>query len=100
MDDGPVENDTHGWIEIDVSPLDPGDDTGVPFRLVANRFKSSSSDSEDFIHDPLSVLIQAQRAEGLLEGLEADHRLDSDDPHPQSPPDAQREAPVRHGGRR
>jgi len=71
MNQGPVDNNTAGWIEFDLSPLDPGDDTGgVPFRLVANRFTSSSSDSEDFIHDPLGALIQAQGSESLLPGLE------------------------------
>jgi hypothetical protein len=67
----PVENNTHGWIELDISELDPLDDTSpVPFRLVANRFTSSSPDSEDFIHDPLTALQQAQQNEGILEGLD------------------------------
>ena len=64
------ENDTAGWSEIDVSRLAPSDNSGVPFRLVVNRFKSSSQDSEDFIHDPLAALIKAQGDERLLEGLE------------------------------
>ena len=70
MEQGPVENDTHGWVELIVEDLDPGDGTGVPYRLIVNRFKSSSPDSEDFIHDPLGALIRAQGTEGLLPGLE------------------------------
>lgn len=65
-----VDNDTSGWKEIDVSALAPSDNSGVPFRLVVNRFKSSSPDCEDFIHDPLSAMIRAQGTENLLEGLE------------------------------
>ena len=32
------------------------DGTEVPFKLFANRFKSSSPDCEAFIHDPLAVM--------------------------------------------
>ncbi len=42
----------------------------VPFTVVANRFKSSSLDSEKFIHDPLQALQDAQVNEGILEGLD------------------------------
>jgi len=52
-------NDTAGWYEIDVSRLQPPDRTPIPFRLLANRFKSSSPDSEAFIHDPLTAMIGA-----------------------------------------
>jgi hypothetical protein len=53
-------NDTAGWIELDIGPLQPKqDNTQIPFRLLANRFKSSSPDSENFIHDPLGELIAA-----------------------------------------
>ena len=34
--------------------IDPEDDTEIPFKLVANRFKSSSAASDEFIHDPLA----------------------------------------------
>ena len=63
-------NDTNGWIEIDeVSKLQSlVDQSPIPFRLFANRFKSSSPDSEDFIHDPLGVLIQAE-TNGVIQGL-------------------------------
>jgi len=40
-----------GWIEVDLSAIKPGEDE-LPFRLVVNRFKSSSDDAERFIHDP------------------------------------------------
>ncbi len=67
------DNDTAGWSEIDVSRLAPGDNTGVPFRLVVNRFKSSSPDSEDFIHDPLGALTRAQGSDSsFLEGVGLD----------------------------
>jgi hypothetical protein len=70
-----VENDTNGWIEIDVSALKPTkDDTEIPFRVIANRFKSSSEDCEAFIHEPLQALLAARDA-----GVEAcrDVREDS-----------------------
>jgi hypothetical protein len=59
------DNDTSGWIELqEISQLksvvDQSEQAEIPFRLFANRFKSSSQDSEDFIHDPLGVLIQAE----------------------------------------
>ena len=58
------------WVPIDLSTLDPLDGTGVPFDLVVNRFKSSSQDCEDFIHDPLTVMQSAPELErfGLNEG--------------------------------
>jgi hypothetical protein len=49
-----VADDTSPWVEIDLSGLASGS-IPVPFRMVAKRFNSSSQDSEDFIHDPLSV---------------------------------------------
>ena len=52
-------NDTNGWVEIDISALKPGDGTAIPFRLVANRFKSSSPHSEAFLHDPLAAMMAA-----------------------------------------
>jgi hypothetical protein len=61
-----VENDTNGWIEIDVSGLtptksdDPPETRVLPYRLLGNRFKSSSPDCELFIHDPLGVLLDAR----------------------------------------
>jgi hypothetical protein len=68
------DNDTNGWIELtEISQLkseveqDPLQ-AEIPFRLFANRFKSSSQDSEDFIHDPLGVLIQAEK-DGVIKDL-------------------------------
>jgi hypothetical protein len=58
------EDETNGWVTLDLSQLDPdreGDPPEtVPFKVVANRFKSSSLDSEKFLHDPLSTLIEVQ----------------------------------------
>ncbi len=48
-------NDTPGWFEIDLSPIQPPGEE-MPFRLFANRFESSSVDSERFIHDPREEL--------------------------------------------
>jgi hypothetical protein len=61
-----VDNDTQGWQKLDVSVLQSGDGSEIPFRLVANRFKSSSPDSELFIHDPLTALLKAQD-DGVLD---------------------------------
>ncbi len=56
-----VERDTTGWIEIDHSKLAPTrDDTQIPFRVIANRFKSSSADCELFIHQPVAMLLDAR----------------------------------------
>ncbi len=52
-DDAPA-----GWREIDLSGIRPTD-SDIPFRLFVNRFKSSTPACETFIHDPLSVLIEA-----------------------------------------
>ena len=53
----PQDNVDLGWIELDVSPLDPKDDTVWP-RSFAIRVKSSSNDSEWLIHDPVDFLVQ------------------------------------------
>lgn len=55
-----VDNDTSGWKELDVTGLQSGDGSPVPIRLLVNRFKSSSPDAEEFIHDPLQALIDAE----------------------------------------
>jgi hypothetical protein len=52
------EDDTTGWKEIEVKDLlrsRRGEE--VPFRLFANRFKSSSPDWESFLHDPLRHML-------------------------------------------
>lgn len=51
-------NDTAGWQELDTRPLATQGDT-VLFRVFGNRFKSSSSDAERFIHDPLGEMVKA-----------------------------------------
>jgi hypothetical protein len=68
-----VDNDTRGWVRIDLETLRPGErgdppvDRPIPFQVFGNRFKSSSADSELFIHDPL---LQMQRSPGDLKGLD------------------------------
>lgn len=52
------DNDTAGWHEIDLSPIQPPGEE-MPFRLFVNRFESSSPDSERFIHDPREQLAEA-----------------------------------------
>ena len=97
-----VNNDTTDWFEIDVSGLAPTDGTKIPFRLIAARFKSSSPDSEAFIHDPLDVLVKAQEPGGPLEEsrARARPRVARDDERRQSPPDPLRDASPLLGDRR
>jgi hypothetical protein len=52
-----VDNDSSDWIPLDLRDLAPSDRSPIPFRLFAKRFKSSSPDSEWFLHDPLKVLM-------------------------------------------
>ena len=54
------------WIELDLSPLDPGDDTKLP-RSFAIRVKSSSNDSEWLIHDPWDFLRKTLAPQAGLE---------------------------------
>jgi hypothetical protein len=70
LESEPVDNDTHGWVELDISALRPEDGTRIPFRLIANRVKSSSPDSERFIHDPLRALLEAQETDTALQELQ------------------------------
>ena len=62
----PVANADVPWFELDISKLDPGDGTPLP-RLFVTRFKSSSDDSENFIHDPLTALVLAQKDGTILD---------------------------------
>jgi len=55
-----------GWTELDLGHLKPSD-RPIPFRVFTNRFKSSTPESEAFIHDPLA---QMQAAPGDLAGLD------------------------------
>jgi hypothetical protein len=53
------EDDSSGWIALDLGGLASTRDDPplpIPFRLFARRVKSSSPDSEWFLHDPLMVL--------------------------------------------
>ena len=68
------ENAGMPWIRVNVSDLAPPEDnTGVPFTLVACRFKSSSPDCEAFIHDPLKVMREAPELQAL--GLTGDWKV-------------------------
>jgi hypothetical protein len=61
VDQGPDENERPaGWDKVDLDWLIPPGEEALPFTLIANRFTSSTDESEDFIHDPLRVLIEAQ----------------------------------------
>jgi hypothetical protein len=64
----PVPNDTVEWEEVDVSRLAPKKGV-VPFRLWTYRVKSSSPDSELFIHDPLAAMV------GVVPGVTAESRV-------------------------
>ena len=54
-----VPNDTTPWVEVTSiqDDLRPGGGRDLPFRLFATRFKSSSEDSEYFLHDPLRHML-------------------------------------------
>lgn len=67
-----TDDEPSGWltIELDDSVIDPKDDTRIPFKLVARRFKSSSVACDEFIHDPLSALRQAQITDGIFQDLD------------------------------
>ena len=49
-------NNTRGFTQINIDHLHPGGTSTIPFKLVTNRFESSSPDSEAFIHDPLKFI--------------------------------------------
>jgi hypothetical protein len=52
------ENDTSPWVLLhDVDKLASSDGSWTRVAVVAKRYKSSSADSEAFIHDPVSVMI-------------------------------------------
>jgi hypothetical protein len=54
-----------GWHEFNLDPIKPTDGTEIPFRLLANRFKSSTDASENFIHDPRTEFIKAAEEDGI-----------------------------------
>lgn len=60
------------WLPIELGDIDPQDGTPIPIQLVARRFKSSSVACDEFIHNPLNYLIDAQRTEGILDQVVLD----------------------------
>jgi hypothetical protein len=57
---GSGENEPAGWGVVDLDRLIPEGEEALPFTLISNRFTSSTQQAEDFIHDPLNALIEAQ----------------------------------------
>jgi hypothetical protein len=57
-----VPNESGTWKRLDLAGLEPSDHSAIPYVLVANHFKSSSPDCENFIHNPLRFLIEGQTA--------------------------------------
>ena len=96
-----TDDQPSAWVRLELkgTDLEPNDNTEIPIQLVARRFKSSSVACDEFIHNPLGYLIEAQRTDGILDEVVLDTRLEGDDPHRQPPPDAQGEASLRHGER-
>lgn len=65
----PPPNDPSKWTEVDIERLigRPDDGRPIPFRMFVKRFKSSSSDSELFVHDPLGQMLMDP---GALAGID------------------------------
>jgi len=70
-----VENDTAGWIELDLSGLQSDDGSPIPYRLVVNRFKSSSPDSEAFINDPIAAFKLASETVDAFRDIDESWRV-------------------------
>ena len=51
-----IEDDSSEWVPLNLRGVAPSDGSPIPFDLFAKRFKSSSPNSEWFVHDPLKVL--------------------------------------------
>ena len=67
------DNDTSPWVLLrDLDKLEASDGSWNRVAAVAKRYKSSSPDSEAFIHDPIAVMMaDAQNANsGETEALE------------------------------
>ena len=67
------DNDTSPWVLLrDLDKLEASDGSWNRVAAVAKRYKSSSPDSEAFIHDPIAVMMaDAQNADsGETEALE------------------------------
>lgn len=67
-------NATDEWEEIDLGKHKPLKEE-VPFRLVVRRFKSSSTESEAFIHDPLGEILRARGSVPAFEAVTDDWRV-------------------------
>ena len=76
-----VPNDTTPWVEVTSiqDDLRPGGGRDLPFRLFATRFKSSSEDSEYFLHDPLRHMLAKPGALKGLPGWPDASQIDDDD---------------------
>jgi hypothetical protein len=70
FDEEPPANDPSTWTEIDIQELIglPDDRRPIPFRMFVKRFKSSSSDSELFVHDPLGQMLESPGALAAIDG--------------------------------
>ncbi len=64
----PVPNDTVPWTEIPLDETLRGLDE-VPFRMWFYRVKSSSPDSERFIHDPRATMV------GVVPGVTTESKV-------------------------
>ncbi len=55
-------NDTSPWVELrDFAKVASADRSWTPIRVLGKRYKSSSPDSEAFIHDPRRVMMDDAR---------------------------------------
>jgi hypothetical protein len=66
-------NDSSPWVELrDFAKVAPTDDSWARIRVLGKRFKSSSPDSEAFLHDPLTVMLNDARDpdKGEVEALQ------------------------------
>jgi hypothetical protein len=55
----PEPNDTSPWFRLnDFDNVKALDGSWKPIEVLGKRYNSSSPDSEDFIHDPLTIMIR------------------------------------------
>ena len=55
----PEPNDTSPWFRLsDFDRVAASDRSWKQIEVLGKRYNSSSQDSEDFIHDPLSIMIR------------------------------------------
>ena len=69
-----TDDQPSAWVRLELkgTELEPHDNTEIPIQLVARRFKSSSVECDEFIHNPLGYLIEAQRTDGILDEVVLD----------------------------